>query len=68
MELYISVPQIWQRVGIRRWSKPLKANSLIRDLGPELALVLYWPIANEYLGVEASRIVVDAQGARRTSA
>ena len=65
MNLDISIPQIWQRVGIRRWTEHLKAKSLGRSLGPGLALVLYWPLFNGYLRVMASRIVVDDQGAKQ---
>lgn len=52
----ISIPDVWQRVGKRRWSQEAVAKTLANPPGDAAAaylLVLHWPASASYLDVRA---------------
>jgi hypothetical protein len=50
----ISIPKIWQRVGMRSWHEEAKAEGLVTPPGPgPFLLVLHWPASASYLAVTA---------------
>ncbi|MFO0957179.1 MAG: hypothetical protein U0800_06890 [Isosphaeraceae bacterium] len=54
----ISIPDIWQRVGKRRWSQEAAAKLLASPPGDANApylLVLHWPSSASYLDISARR-------------
>ena len=52
----ISIPRIWQRVGMRSWHEEAKAETLTGPIGPgSFLLVLHWPVSASYLSVLARR-------------
>ena len=52
----ISIPQIWQRVGMQSWYEEVKVETLAGSLGPgPFLLVMHWPVSASYLSVSARR-------------